>query len=195
MAWSGEIIENPVNGERVRFIQTAQDTTGQCLRFESSMRSGGFVGAEHVHPRQSSHFQVVAGTARFRVDGRLLDLREGQTLTVIAGTPHRFWNDSPEELRMIVEFRPALRTETLFETFFGLARDGKVMGESIRNPLQDAVVLDEFFDESHPTQPAWLLRVRRMLAPLGRRLGYRAIYPRYSGPAGAGFTPEQQAAS
>lgn len=195
MARAGDVIENPINGERLRFVQTAHDTAGRCVRFESVMRPGGCVGPEHVHTSQSSHFEVVGGTARFRVGGKLLDLGEGQTLTVLAGTPHRFWSSGPLELRMMIEFRPALRTETLFETFFGLARDGKVRGDAIRNPLQGAVVLDEFFVESHPTQPAWVLRLRRMLAPVGRWLGYRAVYARYSGSPDLGQAPTRRAAS
>ena len=42
------------------------------------------------------------------------------------------------------ELRPPLRFETLFETAFGLARDGKTTKQGMpKNPLQPAVLVDE----------------------------------------------------
>src|SRR5207253_11041196 len=82
----------PKSGEPVRFLRTAGETGGQVLSFQSSLKPGGFVGAEHLHPLQTSHFQVLTGPVSFRVAGRLLRVARGETVTVLPGTPHRYWN-------------------------------------------------------------------------------------------------------
>jgi hypothetical protein len=58
------------------------------------------------------------------------------------GTPHRFWNDTDEEARVLVELRPALNSEIFFETLYGLPRDGKTDENGVPNLLQQAVTLN-----------------------------------------------------
>ena len=75
--------------------------------------------------------------------------------------------------------------ETLFETLFGLGRDGKTDEGGSLGLLQGAVMLAAYEEEyrlarpPHPVQKALLA----VLAPIGKLLRYRARYPRYSGPA------------
>ena len=179
---SDRVIVNPQNRERVTFLRTGFDTDGELLQMESLMEPGGFVGAEHIHPRQESRFLVLDGRPSFRVEGRAFTLEPGDRLVVPKGVPHKFWNETEGQIRMIIEFRPALRTQQFFEVFFGLSREGLTDGECARNRLQRAVLFSAYFKESRPVGvPAWRLFARRMLAPLGRLLGYRAWYPRYSG--------------
>jgi hypothetical protein len=74
--------------------------------------------------------------------------------------------------------------ETLFETLFGLAADGKVNAKGLPNPLQMMVLARAYRREVQPAPP--LSRIvgplSIVLAPVGRLLGYRARYERYSGP-------------
>jgi mannose-6-phosphate isomerase-like protein (cupin superfamily) len=175
------VIVNPQNRERVTFLLTGVDTDGELLQMESRMGRGGFVGAEHIHPRQQSRFLILEGRPSFRVNGRQFTLDPGDSLAVPKGVPHKFWNETDGDIRMIIEFRPALKTQQFFEVFFGLSRDGLTDGECARNRLQRAVLFSEYFHESRPVRvPTWRLVARRMLAPLGRLLGYRAWYPRYA---------------
>ena len=102
------------------------------------------------------------------------------------GTAHRLWNDGEDELYVLVEFRPALRTEEGFEQLFGLARDGKLSRRGFPHPLQIAVMAKEYRDEAQfPLVPTVVQRA--LIAPLaaiGVRRGYRAVDPRYeAGPA------------
>lgn len=115
MARRGEVIENSVTGERIVFLDTAAETGGKLLRLDLTMPAGCAVPAAHVHPHQEERFEIVAGSARFRVGRRTLFAEAGATVVVPPGTPHRFWNVGREELRTIVEFRPALRIERFFE--------------------------------------------------------------------------------
>jgi hypothetical protein len=70
-----------------------------------------------------------------------------------------------------------------FETFFGLATDGKTNRKGLPNPVQLAVLMREYEDELHLASPP-LIAQKAVFAPLavvGRLFGYRGWYPRYSG--------------
>jgi quercetin dioxygenase-like cupin family protein len=184
MARSGEMIENPVTRERIRFLRTSQETTGELTEFEVIVEPRGFAAAEHVHPKQEERFEVLSGCLHSRVDGVVQVVLPGGSLVVPRGTPHVWRNGGNDELRMRVEFRPALKTESFFETFFGLARDGKTNPKNgLPGLLQVAVLVDEYRDEIRLIRPPWI--VQRMvlfllLVPVARLLGFRAQYPEYS---------------
>jgi hypothetical protein len=80
-------------------------------------------------------------------------------------------------------FRPALDMETFFETWFGLAVDGKLDARGRPGLLQAMVALHDFRREmALPGVEGKVLRlVAPILAPLGRLRGYRSRYERYSG--------------
>ncbi len=185
MATAGDTLEHPITGERIVFLKTARDTGGELLQVDFFMKPGGFVAAEHVHSRQEERFEVLSGSVRFRMNGQDRNVSAGETVVVPAGTPHVWWNPGEEEGHVVVELRPALRTENFFETFFGLAQDGKVSPRSgLPNPLQMALIAREYEDEIYLARPP--LFVQRvlfgLLATIGKLLGYKARYPEYSGP-------------
>ena len=104
----------------------------------------------------------------------------GDVIVAPAGSPHAAWNAGHDEVHVLVDFRPALRTETAFETLAGLARDGKTnRAGAPKNPLRLALILREFEEEIYFVRPP--LAVQRVilgaLARVARLLGYRAEYP------------------
>ena len=109
----------------------------------------------------------------------------GEFAVVPAGVPHVWWNPSQAESATLVQFRPALDTETFFETFFGLARDGKVNKRGLPNSLQMSVLARAYNREMQLPRPAQSILgpITVLLAPIARALGYRARYDRYSGPS------------
>jgi uncharacterized cupin superfamily protein len=72
MAPQGDVVENPLTGERVTFLETVGDTGGDLLRFEYVLPPGWFVPA-HIHPRQEERHEVFSGTLRGRVGGQERD--------------------------------------------------------------------------------------------------------------------------
>ncbi len=76
------------------------------------------------------------------------------------------------------EVRPALQFESLVETMFALAADGKTNRKGMPNPLRLAVIARAHFDTVRlPFPPAWMQRAGLALgAPLGWLLGYRPTY-------------------
>lgn len=77
MARRGDVIENPITGEKVTFLETSEDTNGELLRFEYVLPPR-FSIPEHVHPRQEERYEVLSGTLRGRVGGRGQDFGEGE---------------------------------------------------------------------------------------------------------------------
>ena len=88
-----------------------------------------------------------------------------------------------------------MNTETFFETLYGLARDGETDKNGIPNLLQQAVTLTginkgEIYLASPPVPVQKALMAA--LAPVGRLLGYKDHYPKYSAtetPSGEGAGP------
>ena len=185
MAHAGEQLINPVTGQRLVFRRTTHDTGGELLEVESYLPPGSIEPVEHLHPRQEEHFEVIAGEVRVRLAGQVRTLRAGDTLLIPPGTPHAMWNAGSTEAGFIWQTRPALKTETFFETVWGLASDGKVDDRGRPSLLQTAVLMREYADEFRLTKPPRPIQrlLFGLLAPIARRRGYRGRYPRYSRPA------------
>jgi mannose-6-phosphate isomerase-like protein (cupin superfamily) len=184
---AGDSIFNPVTGERLVFRQTARDTDGQAVVIETFVQPNGFVAAAHVHPAQEERFEVVRGTVGFKVGRKKLVAGPGTRVTVPAGTPHRFWNAGDEVAQFVCEIRPALQFESLIETMFGLAADGRTNRKGMPNPLRLAVIANAHFDTVRlPFPPAPVQKLGLLLgAPLGRALGYSPVYVPAGTPAAA----------
>ena len=183
---------HPVTGERIVFRKRARDTGGELLEMNLYLAPGGFIAAPHVHPNQEERFEIGGAPVMFRVAGKERRYEPGEVAIVPKGTPHTWWNPSQEEAAALIQFRPALDTETFFETFFGLAADGKVGRTGLPNPLQMMVLASEYRREMQLPRPAQTVLgpIAMLLAPVGRALGYRGRYDRYSGPrSGPGGPP------
>jgi mannose-6-phosphate isomerase-like protein (cupin superfamily) len=183
MATPGQTIENPVNGERITWVETAASSGGEVLAFDLHLRPGAAVAATHRHLRQEEYFRVDAGAIGLEVEDERRRVGIGEEARVPIGVAHRWWNDGDEEATVRVELRPALDTETFFENFFGLARDGKTNAKGIPPLLQIAVAYRGLGD-SCPVLPKPPLPVQRAvfatLSPFGRVRGYRPVDERYS---------------
>ena len=170
MIRTGDTIQNPVTGERITFLATSRETAGEAAVIETVVQPHGFVAAAHVHPFQSERFAVAAGTLGLKADRKTLTLEPGDVLTVEPGTPHRFWNAGEDEVRFVCEVRPALEFESLLETMFALAADGKTNRKGMPNALRLAVIAKAHFDTVRlPFPPP----VTRLGSPPGRRRSSR----------------------
>ncbi len=101
----------------------------------------------------------------------------GESITIPANTPHSFWNGGEEEAHSVQWFKPALKTDRLFETLFGLAQDGKLNEKRLPSPLQLAVSCSFFADEVCSTQPPWAVQKALfvVLAPMGKLAGQARV--------------------
>jgi quercetin dioxygenase-like cupin family protein len=178
MIRTGDILENPVTGERMRFLKSASETGGELVQVELTLAPNGTVAAAHLHPSQTERFEIVEGTVGFKVGRRKMTAKAGDVLTVEPGTAHKFWNAGGGEARFVAEVRPALEFERLIETMFALAADGKTNKKGMPNPLRLAVIARAHFDVVRlPIIPQSLQRLGLALgAPMGRMVGYEPTY-------------------
>ena len=155
------------------------DTDGEAVVVELHVQPGGAVAAAHVHPAQTERFAVQEGTLGLKLGEEELTLGAGQVALVEAGTAHKFWNAGDSPSRFVCEIRPALQFESLVETMFALAADGKTSRKGMpMNPFRLAVLAKAHFDTVRlPFPPAWMQAAGLAVgAPLGRALGDEATY-------------------
>jgi hypothetical protein len=175
---------NPVTKERFVWRHTAASTEGAFAECDLFLGEGAVVAAPHVHPLQREDFRVERGAIGLRAAEGEERLAAGAERTVAAGIPHAWWQTGPGEAHVVVRLTPSLRSEDCFETFCGLARDGKVNAKGLpRNPLQLAVLAQEYRAEfALPSAPARFIArpVVAALAAVGRLSGLRSRYPAYS---------------
>jgi mannose-6-phosphate isomerase-like protein (cupin superfamily) len=197
-----DVYENTVTGEYAVVLRGSEDRGEGPGIVHLTARPGAAVIGEHVHPHLQERFKVVRGRLAARIAGQLRNLGPGESATVKAGVAHDWWNASDSgEAHVIIEIdRPPgddsvdpSRFELLIGTLFGLANDGKVDRKGRPSPLQAAVIAREFADIIVFTKPprAIQLAALSILAPLGKLLGYRATYERYSRPHGR-VTPDPE---
>src|SRR3954462_14916367 len=165
MAYAGQMVENPVTGERIVFRQTAAATGGELVAIDLSLPVGGHVPGVHVHPNQEEAFHVTSGKMKFRYGLKTIVAEAGESVVVPAGKIHSFSQHGHEPSQCRVEIRPALKMEQLFETTVQLAQEGRTNSKGMPKPLDLALFVEEFKDEvKAPFPPAPV--VKAVMAPL-----------------------------
>jgi len=146
---------------------------------------------EHYHSTWTETFEVLSGSAAYRLGGAEHALFQGERATLPPGVPHVHpWNAGTGEMvyRQRNDFGapdPTAARDVIgaFSTMNELARRGKVNRKGLpRNPLQLAATLRVLirhggYDASVPA-PAQQL-VAATLGRLAGMLGYRGVDPRF----------------
>jgi quercetin dioxygenase-like cupin family protein len=171
MADAGDVIENPVTGQRLIFEVTSADSGGEVFVAVGVFPPGGFAGVAHIHPDQDEHFEVLAGCAVFEVDGTEHVLGAGATIDVPKGTKHTFANAGQDEMRVRFSFRPALTgTERFYEVYFAFAQQGRVNAKAMPGLLDIAAVWPITSEHAVLATPPAIIQhaLFRVLAPAAR---------------------------
>jgi quercetin dioxygenase-like cupin family protein len=178
MISTGQTLVNPLTGERMTFLKTSADTDGAYCLVELRAEPGAAVAAAHVHPIQTETFEVLGGTLGATVADETLEAHAGDILVVEPGKAHAWWNAGDDELVFRCEIRPAGGFESLIETMFSLAADGKTNASGMPNPFRLAVIAQAHLEDVVlPVVPVRLQKAALAVgAPLGRLLGYRPTY-------------------
>ncbi|MEW5828107.1 MAG: cupin domain-containing protein [Chloroflexota bacterium] len=180
MAQPNEVFENPHNGNKMQFLITAAESQGEVLQVKIWTPPNVAMPPEHLHPLQTDSMEVVQGQMRVRVGGHEQVLSAGQKIVAPKNTPHQTWVAGSEELTVIHELRPALKSEFFFETQIALAAQGKSDANGVpKNFLQFATVLNENYGEIFVTNPPVPVQkfVAKVIGGLGRLLGYKGFVP------------------
>jgi mannose-6-phosphate isomerase-like protein (cupin superfamily) len=114
-------IENPLTGERVTFLATAEKTNGEYVRIRNETSAGAPGVVTHYHLAYTEAFEVLEGRLDMCVGTKEnhLVLAEGESVFVPLSTAHHFWNSSTEPVAFEVEIRPACNFEKASRAAFG----------------------------------------------------------------------------
>src|SRR6266511_2345711 len=177
MAFSGQVLDNPISGERFIFHQTSDDTAGALLAFDLVVHPDGRVPGGHVHPVQQESFQVLRSTMKFRKGLRTVIAEPGDTIVVPPNAFHQFANAGDEPAVVRVQVEPALRMEQLYETVAALASEGRTLRSGMPKPLDLAMFMREF--EQKVRAPVAPGLVRAVMTPLVWMAARRGLDQRY----------------
>lgn len=186
MAHTGQVLVNEVTGQQITFRRTSDDTGGEMLELESAFRPDEPRPPRHSHPDQEERFEILTGRVGCKLGRETRSLQAGERLVIPAGTQHEMWAEGGGEATVIWQTVPALETERMFETLWGLANDGKTNKKGLPRPLQGAVMMHHYRREMRLPFPPAVLQplVFGVGAWIGRRFGLHASYERYSGGGG-----------
>ena len=104
---------------------TIRSATPEALEVEAEYGPNGSPPPKHLHPAQDERFRVLEGALRVRVDGVERELGSGEEIEIPRGAVHQMWNPGSAPARVILETRPAGRTEQWFQELGGLQASGR----------------------------------------------------------------------
>ena len=175
------VISNPITGEWVAGIHTADSADGELSQGLILLQPGSDGSPEHYHPTYEERLEVLEGEVGFSVDGNHRTLSTENSLVHNPGVPLRFWNESTEFASLVGEARPAAKIEDVLTTRFGPAHDGKFAPEGNPPFFQAMAVARELATVTVftplPPPPVLQRLLSIVFTPIARRTGCQATYP------------------
>lgn len=181
MATKGVTISNSKTGERITWIETAQDTGGSLLKFQFSVRPRGRLPVVHLHPRQQETFEITKGIFCIKIREEIRTVKPGDIIIIEKGVPHQWWNPSEQdEAEMIITFTPALNTETFLEQFCGLGNDNLTKPDGTPCFLQLMTMVNAY--DIYIAGPPLIIQkmMGYVLGGIAGMLGYKKYHEKYS---------------
>ncbi|GAC1350095.1 MAG: cupin domain-containing protein [Ktedonobacteraceae bacterium] len=180
-------IDNPVTGERVTFLNTAEETGGEFVKSRVELAGRASGTSMHYHLAFTETFEVLGGTLDVCIGGKKGHriLMPGETAVVPRRVHHRFWNSSTQTSVFTIEIRPAQHFEQALRAAFGLARDGKVNKVGIPTNIWELALVFQLAESFLPGAPLFLQKgLFGMLAAIARQRGYDPAFSQYTGAKG-----------
>ena len=148
----GQRLSDP-SGLQMTLVETPEETDGKRLAMEWLVPPRHrLVAADHYHPDGPEVWELLEGTAGYRLDGRDRTASAPHTYVVEAGTPHGHpWNAGadPVRVRQLIASEQPIPDITggvqgFFETLFAFAQRGKVNGQGdIDGRLQNVLSIHD----------------------------------------------------
>ena len=92
----------------VRFLITAEDTSGSVAAFELTVPAGQRLAAPaHSHDHYEETIYGLEGALTWTVDGKEVDVGPGQALCIPRGAVHRFDNSGSLDAKALCVITPA----------------------------------------------------------------------------------------
>ena len=130
-----------------------RESTPEVFDFDVVGRAYGLITQQHVHTRQSEHYEVLEGAMRVVTRQADTHMSPGDTYELPAGVPHRqvMACDGPARIR--IQVRPRANSEALFRRFAELSADGQFDRFGFPKPRAAARLILDFADDNRAAQP------------------------------------------
>jgi quercetin dioxygenase-like cupin family protein len=115
-----QAITNPISKETFRAISFDDE----AFVMEWIVQPQGYVPFEHVHLRQDEIFHVQEGELNIVINGSDHIAGKGNSITVPKGKKHIAYNNKPETMKALVEYKPGLDYDKFLQCLTGLTLDG-----------------------------------------------------------------------
>ncbi|WP_331762664.1 cupin domain-containing protein (plasmid) [Streptomyces sp. NBC_01420] len=176
MASPGDVLR--LGDDRLTFLTTAAQSGGAYVEVAVDYAPAVIKPPAHYHPKQTERMQVQSGRLNLLLDGELQEYEAGDEFHIPPGAVHSLWNPGPEHTRIVWRTTPAYRTETVFETLWGLTNEGRLRPDGTPR-LQMPLLALGFRDEYRVvTGRPFLVDMAlcAALAPVSLACGYRSSY-------------------
>lgn len=164
--------------DRLTFLTTAAQTGGAYVEVAVDYAPAVIKPPAHYHPKQTELMKVESGQVKVLLDGKLHEYGPGAEFYIPPGVVHSLWNPGPDTTRIVWRTTPAYRTETVFETLWGLTNEGRLRPDGTPR-LQMPLLALEFRDEYRVvTGRPFLVDMAlcAALSPVSLACGYRSTY-------------------
>jgi mannose-6-phosphate isomerase-like protein (cupin superfamily) len=158
---------NPLINDAATFLNTSAETNGAFTLLEIDLgKSDG--PPLHYHKTFSEKFEVKEGILFLQVAKEKIKLKKGESYLVPAGTPHRFYNETNDQVRFHITFTPgSIGMENFIKIFYGLASDGFTNKKGQPKSFAHLAVALTISDSN---APGWL----SLISPVIRHVAKRA---------------------
>ena len=92
----------------IRFLLEGEASGGAIALFEFSVPAGARVPIAHSHDAYEETVYGLDGTLTWTVDGRQVDVGQGEALCIPRGVVHRFDNEHDVDARMLAIVTPGI---------------------------------------------------------------------------------------
>jgi len=113
-----------IGGLELRFLQTKDDTAGSLDAFEMTVQPNARMPVAHYHESWDETVYGLSGESTWRVDGRDVVVRPGQSTFIKRGIVHAFRNDAQEAARCLCILTPGVLGPGFFREIAQLAAEG-----------------------------------------------------------------------
>jgi mannose-6-phosphate isomerase-like protein (cupin superfamily) len=178
------LIENAVTGDRVHFLNSPLHGEAGPLVFRTHLAPHAAGSPLHIHAGLDEQFAVERGELLMEIGGRnqWQRMASGESVDVVAGTPHSFRSDQNDEVVFVTTVSPGTDFEKFLRGMYGLANDGRTNDSGMPGDPRALALLLEYAELAVPGIPRWLQSgVMKALTMAARRMGVETDLAPYFG--------------
>ncbi|HEX5508690.1 MAG TPA: cupin domain-containing protein [Pseudolabrys sp.] len=117
-----EVIQ--VGALQIKFLQSKHETNGALDMFEALVPANARMPVAHYHRDWEETAYGLEGTVIFKVAGKHIELKEGESLFIPRGVVHSFINETQAPARMLGVLTPGVLGPEFFREIGALAKPG-----------------------------------------------------------------------